>query len=49
MRRGVEEVAVGLDHGLRALAMMDVEIEDGDALDAVARLGVAGGHRDVVE
>ena len=34
---------------LRAVAVVDVEIDDRDALDAVGRLGVARGDRGVVE
>ena len=49
MRRGVEQIGIGLDDGLRALAVMDVEIDDGHALDAVFRLGMPCPHRDVVE
>ena len=49
MRRAIEESGVGLDDGLRSLAVMDVEVEDGDPLDAVFRLGVAGADGDVVE
>ena len=49
MRRAVEESGIGLDDGLRSLAVMDVEVEDGDPLDAVFRLGVACADGDVVE
>ena len=34
---------------LRAVAVVDVEIDDGDALGAMGGLGVAGGDRRVVE
>src|SRR5215475_271717 len=40
MGRRVEQLAIGLDHGLRALAVMDVEVEHGNAADAVLRLGM---------
>ncbi len=47
--RGVEHVRVAPEDVLRAVAVMDVEIDDRDALGAVDGLGVARGDRRVVE
>jgi hypothetical protein len=47
--RAIEQVGIGLDHGLRALAVMDVEVEDGDAADAEHRLRVARADGDIVD
>ena len=42
-------VAIVPEDVLGAVAVVDVEIDDRDALDAMGRLGVAGGDRGVVE
>ena len=47
--RRVHDGSVVPEDVLGAVAVVDVEIDDGDALDAMGRLGVAGGDRRVVE
>src|SRR5439155_8648858 len=49
MRRAVEQRGVRLDYGLRALAVVDIEIEDGDAARAVLGLRMARADRHAVE
>ena len=49
MRRGVEQGGVVLEHRLRAVAVMDVEIDDRDALQPVHLAGALRRDRDVVE
>ena len=44
-----EDGRVVLEAGLRAVAVVDVEVDDRDAPDAVVALQVAGGDRDVGE
>src|SRR5581483_12298546 len=43
MGRGIEDGRVGPDTGLRAIAVMHVEVDDGDATRAVRTLRMAGG------
>ncbi len=47
--RGVHDGRIAPEDVLGAVAVVDVEIDDGDALDAMGRLGVPGGDRRVVE
>ena len=47
--RAIEHGRVGPEDRLRAVAVMDVEIHDGDAVGAMRGLGVAGGDGDIVE
>ena len=49
MRRAVEEVAVGPEDVLRAVAVMDVEIDDRDALGIIAGARIVRGDRHIVE
>ena len=49
VRRGVEQVPVVPEDALRAVAVVDVEIDDRDALGAVAGAGVEAGDGDVGE
>ena len=49
VRRGVEHARVAPENMLRAVAVVHVEIDDGDALDAMNGLSVARGDRRVVE
>ena len=49
MGRGIHDVAVGPENVLRAIAVMDVEIHDRDALRAMDGDGVPRGHGGVVE
>src|SRR4051812_6838913 len=46
---GVEDAGVPLHAGLAAIAMMRVEVADGDALEPVHRLGMAGSNDAVSE
>ena len=48
VHREGEDARIGLEDERRAVAVVDVEIDDGDALDA-ARLQHAHGDGDVVE
>ena len=47
--RGIEQSRIGLDDGLRALAVMDVKIDDRHAFQAIDRLGMERADRDTVE
>src|SRR5688500_344966 len=47
VKRDEENGGVILERGLRAVAVMDVEIDDGDLADAVHLLEVTGGDGDV--
>ena len=49
VRRTIHHRLVGPENILRAVAVMDVEIDDGGAGDAVAALGIARGNSGVVE
>ena len=49
MRRRVEKIGVALEHRLRAVAVMDVEIDHGDAAQPVIGACVQAGQRHVVE
>src|SRR5207249_10993359 len=49
MQRVLEDGVVSCEGILRAVAVMDVEVDDRDPLHAVLGLHVACGHRDVVE
>ncbi len=49
MGRGVEQAFVGFERGLRAVAVMDVEIDDRHPLEAVHVAGPQGADRGVVE
>src|SRR5690606_1713799 len=49
VRRDVEAGGVGLERGLRAVAVMHVEIDHGDTLATVNRAGVERPNGDVVE
>ncbi len=49
MRRGVEQGVVGLERRLRAVAVMDVEIDDRHAFETVHIAGPQGADRGVVE
>ena len=49
MGRGIEQVAVALEHVLRAVAVMDVEIHHRDPPQPMLPAGMLGGDRDVVE
>ena len=49
MRGGIHHAGVVPEDGLRAVAVMDVEIDNGDAPDTVGLLGVAGGNGHIVE
>jgi hypothetical protein len=49
MGRSVKHILVGPENLLRAIAMMDIEIDDGDALGAMFCAGVMSRNRDVVE
>ena len=49
MRRGIEHRRVGPENRLGAVAVMHVEIDDGDTFGAVHDLGVAGGDGGCVE
>src|SRR5215469_4755141 len=49
MRREIKDGWVPIKDILSAVAMMDVPIDDCDALESVARLSVPGAYRRVVE
>ncbi len=49
MRRAEEQILVGPEDVLRAVAVVDVEVDDGDALGAVLFAGVEAGDGDVRE
>ncbi len=49
MGRGVEDGGIGPDDRLGAVAVVDVPVDDRDALGAMGALGVAGGDDGVVE
>ncbi len=49
MGRGVHDAAIAPEDVLRAIAVVHVEIDDGDALEPMRGLGVARGDRGVVE
>ena len=49
MRRRIERIYIGPEYVLRAVAVMHVEIDDGDSLVAVNRARMQRTDRDVVE
>ena len=49
MGRAEQHRLVRPENLLRAIAVMHVEIDDGDSLDAVGRLGVTGGDGDIID
>ena len=49
MGRGIEQVAVRLERGLGAVAVMDIEIHHGDAAEPVFLAGIKRTDGDVVE
>jgi len=49
MRRAIHHGRIVPEDILRAVAVMDIEIDDRRAADAVFALGVAGGNGDIVE
>jgi hypothetical protein len=49
MGRAIEQVAIGPEDVLRAIAVMDVEIDDRDALGIVALAGIESGNGGIVE
>ena len=49
MRGGEQHIGLVPEDRLRAIAVMDVEIDDGDAADTVNGAGMGGADRDAVE
>ncbi len=49
MRRSVKQISVGPEDFLRTVAVMHVEIDDGNALRTMLGASVMGSNRDVVE
>ncbi len=49
VRRDVEQIAVFVEGVLRAVAVVNVDVDDGDAFQPVALAGGLGRDRDVVE
>jgi hypothetical protein len=49
VRREVEDSRVVVEGGLCAVAVVDIEVDDGDALEAAPAHGMTGGDGDVVE
>src|SRR5690242_18291607 len=49
MRGCVKQLRIGREYVLRAVAVMDVEIDDGNTLEPVLRAGMQCAHCNIVE